>query len=122
MSLKDEIIKAEEGRSFGCSFPQQLSSGKRIELEFWCWECKHYIYVKLNTGLEGNHIMNCPNCGHQHYRVVKNGIITGDRFNKDSVIADEIIPMKSACVPEYRRRKRTGIAIVREMEAVGLLK
>lgn len=102
--------------------PKRLHAGKRIEAEFWCGSCRHYIYVKLNAGLEGNHIVVCPQCGHKHYRLVKNGVITSDRFHEGTPLADEIVPMKSAAVPAERRRKRGDIAILREMEAVGLLK
>ena len=102
--------------------PKHLHVGKRIEAEFWCGMCQHYIYVKLNTGLEGNHIVVCPQCEHKHYRVVKGGVITSDRFDEKRGIADEIIPMKSAAVPSDQRRKRGDIAIIREMELCGLIK
>jgi len=107
---------------YDIAVPQQLHAGKRIEAEFWCGSCRHYLYVKLNTGLEGNHIIICPECGHKHYRLVKSGVITSDRFYEGLAIADEIIPMRSAAVPANERRKRGDIAILREMEAVGLLK
>lgn len=104
------------------AMPVQLHAGRRIEVEFWCGECQHYIYVKLNTALDGNHIVVCPNCDHKHYRLVKCGVITSDRFTEGYGLADEIVPMKSAAVPKDKRRQRGNIAIVREMEAVGLLK
>jgi len=104
------------------AMPVQLHVGRRIEVEFWCGECRHYIYVKLNTALAGNHVMVCPNCGHKHYRLVKNGVITSDRFTEGMQLADEIIPMKSAAVPQDERRQRGNVAILREMEACGLLK
>jgi DNA-directed RNA polymerase subunit RPC12/RpoP len=85
--------------------------------EFYCSECAGYVYVKLNTALEGNHIINCPNCGHQHYRFVKEGLITDCRFYEGKDIADEVIPMKSA----YQKEKRVlgGVALIRQLEAVG---
>lgn len=27
--------------------------------------------------------LKCPNCGHQHFRIVKNGVITGERWGQD---------------------------------------
>ena len=97
----------------------------RVLCEFWC-HCEDlsggggYVYVKLNTNLEGNHVVKCPNCNHKHYRVVKGGIITNCRFHTGMDIADEIIPMKSA----YTKTRRTfgGIAQIRQAEAVGLHK
>jgi len=103
-------------------------SNGRVLCEFWC-HCEDeplsnvvskrggYIYVKLNTQLEGNHVIACPNCGHKHYRVVKDGIITDCRFNFGMDIADEIIPMKSAFTRE--RRQFGSIAQIRQAEAAG---
>jgi len=34
------------------------------------------------------------------------GIITSDRFAEGHMIADEIVPMRSAAVPEAQRRQR----------------
>lgn len=129
--LVDKIKEAEEyrqqnptstpGYGFDGSLPLSVS-GNRVEVEFYCNECKHYIYIKINTGLEGNHIIHCPICDHEHFRVVVNGIITSDRHDKGKAIVDEIVPMKSAAVPVDQRRQRGAVAVLREMEACGLLK
>ena len=121
--LEEAFAQPDTGfRSNDTALPRAIDPvGKRIEVEFWCAECKHYTYVRLNMGLNGNHIMVCPNCGHKHYRYVQYGVITNDRFEEGHNIADEIIPMKSACVPENQRRVRGEVAILREMEAAGLL-
>lgn len=31
-------------------------------------------------GINGNHEIVCPHCGHTHYRVVENGRVTGERY------------------------------------------
>lgn len=93
--------------------------GNKVSIEFYCTNCHHYAYLKLNLAIEGNHVIVCGNCEHKHYREVKKGIITGDRFNESLGIADEIIMMKSAMVPPENRRKRGLIAQIREAEAVG---
>ena len=71
----------------------------RVTHEFYCTECGKYFDVKLNMSLDGNHRVHCPNCGHIHYRYIKNGIITGDRFtdNLNSILVDDLYPMKSSC-------------------------
>ena len=104
------------------AIPVGLDIGRRVEIEFWCAECQHYIYLKLNTQLQGNHVVVCPKCQHKHYRLVENGIITSDRYTEGRVIADEIMPMPSAAVPKDQRRIRGEIAVLREMEALGILK
>ncbi len=39
------------------------------------------VQFEINLELNGNHIIQCPNCGHEHCRVVKDGIITDDRWD-----------------------------------------
>lgn len=36
----------------------------------------------MDLELDGNHVLNCPNCGHQHCRVVKKGEITDIRWDR----------------------------------------
>ena len=122
--LKDTLERTlSSGYAPDVSLPRQFDPiGLKVQVEFWCGECRHYIYVTMNTTLAGNHIMVCPSCGHRHYRVVQDGIITSDRFDEGRTIADEIVPMRSAAVPEAQRRQRGDMAIIREMEACGLLR
>jgi hypothetical protein len=68
--------------------------------EFYCsGSCQKYFDFKLNTALNGNYRIHCPNCGHIHYRVVTNGQITEGRFseNDTNVLIEDIRPMKSSC-------------------------
>jgi hypothetical protein len=39
------------------------------------------VQFTLDDGLDGNHIITCPKCGHEHYRVIKNGEVTGERYS-----------------------------------------
>lgn len=48
---------------------------ERITQEFYCGECKGYFLVRLNMSLNFEALIKCPNCGHEHRRVVKNGEI-----------------------------------------------
>lgn len=49
--------------------------------EIHCHECDKYVQFEIDLSLNGNHILKCPNCGHEHCRVVKNGVITDDRWD-----------------------------------------
>lgn len=51
-----------------------------VKQELHCHNCNRYVQFELDLAINGNHVLNCPNCGHQHYRVVCNGRITGDRW------------------------------------------
>ena len=54
----------------------------RISQEFYCGECSGYFVVRLNIALNHEAEIVCPNCGHEHCRVVRNGIITEARWDR----------------------------------------
>ena len=76
----------------------------RKVVEFNCYICAHYLYPRMNMELDGNYVVHCPNCGHKHYRTIKGGYITEDRFDKASEMKHELIIPKSAAVPHSKRR------------------
>lgn len=49
--------------------------------ELWCHDCERYVQFNLDLSLDGNHVLNCPNCGHEHCRVIKDGKITDIRWD-----------------------------------------
>jgi hypothetical protein len=49
--------------------------------ELHCHNCQQYVQFDLDLELEGNHVLTCPNCGHEHCRVIKAGQITGERWD-----------------------------------------
>lgn len=63
-----------------CDKPKifEKKNGKVLH-EFNCSNCSGYITVKLNEDLDGAHCIVCPACKHEHYRIIKGGVITEDR-------------------------------------------
>lgn len=53
---------------------------EKIRTEIHCHECNQYCRVELDATLNGNHVVNCPKCKHKHYRVIKDGVVTGERY------------------------------------------
>ena len=49
--------------------------------EIFCHNCGKWVQFDIDVSLDGNHVLECPNCGHEHCRVVKDGVITGDRWD-----------------------------------------
>ena len=49
--------------------------------ELWCHDCSRYVQFDIDVGLDGNHVIVCPNCGHEHCRVVENGRVTEVRWD-----------------------------------------
>jgi len=52
--------------------------------ELHCHECQQYVQFEIDDGLDGEHILNCPKCNHQHYRVVDKGVVTSTRWGSDN--------------------------------------
>ncbi len=49
--------------------------------ELYCHECMKNVQFDLDVEFDGNHEIKCPNCGHIHYRVVRDGQVTDERYN-----------------------------------------
>lgn len=86
--------------------------------EFDCTNCQFYNYPQLDDKMNGNYTIVCGNCGHHHYRVIVNGVVTRDRHDKHKPAAEIIHVMKSASQKE--RRQLGAIAQLRQREAAGL--
>ena len=72
--------------------------------ELHCHNCNKYVQFEIDLSLNGNHVLNCPSCGHEHCRVVKDGIITGDRWdqrNGDAFYASYITCTSSSTYTTY---------------------
>ena len=52
-----------------------------IETEIECHECDGTFKVKLDADKNGNHIVKCPKCDHEHCRVIENGRVTSTRWD-----------------------------------------
>jgi len=49
-----------------------------------CTHCQKNFIATLDMSLDGNHVIECPYCGHEHCRVIKGGVVTGDRWETRS--------------------------------------
>ena len=88
--------------------------------EFNCTNCSWFNYPMLSDQMNGNYTIICGNCGHEHYRVIKDGVVTEDRHDKNRPPAEVIHVMKSASQKE--KRQVGTISRIREMVAAGLMK
>lgn len=50
--------------------------------ELYCHGCDKYVQFPVDMDMDGNHVFECPNCGHEHCRVVKDGKITSVRWDR----------------------------------------
>lgn len=50
--------------------------------EIHCHNCDKWVQFRIDLELDGNHVLECPNCKHEHCRVVKKGEITDIRWDQ----------------------------------------
>jgi hypothetical protein len=53
-----------------------------VETEIFCHGCNKYFRVDFDRNKNGNHVVKCPHCKHEHCRVIENGRITSTRWDQ----------------------------------------
>lgn len=71
-----------------------VSGGGVQRTDMHCHNCSNTFVAELEFDINGEHVIECPHCGHEHYRTIKDGEITEARWgsNNDNTKA---IPAKS---------------------------
>lgn len=59
-----------------------VNSGE-VRTDIHCHSCSKTFIALLDYDREGNHVAICPHCEHEHFRVIKGGKITEERWNGD---------------------------------------
>lgn len=83
-----------------------------------CTNCSKVFVAKINHDINGNHKILCPLCGHEHWRIIKKGVVTGDRFGSQNgptidvpterVWSDQTLPIQTTSAAEHIRRRWLG--------------
>lgn len=50
-----------------------------VRTDMNCTNCTKNFIAQLDMSLDGDHTIECPYCGHWHFRVVRDGKVTEDR-------------------------------------------
>lgn len=76
--------------------------------ELYCTNCSATIRFITKPNVNGNKIIVCDECGHQHCRVVVDGIVTGDRWDSRSESVDTIhgVKHRTTLWQEQQAKKR----------------
>lgn len=85
-----------------------------VRTDLDCHNCKKDFIAQLDMALDGNHVLHCPYCGHEHCRVVKAGVVTGDRWDGRNNQRHDVA---KSCVwksPEAPMVTSTAAAFIRE--------
>lgn len=54
--------------------------------ELHCHACDRYVQFDIDTELNGRHVLQCPNCGHEHCRIVRDGAVTDERWGQRNAL------------------------------------
>lgn len=57
-----------------------ISGGGVTRTDMHCHACSKGFIAELDFSINGNHVVECPRCGHEHCRVIIDGRITDDRW------------------------------------------
>lgn len=49
--------------------------------ELHCHDCGKYIQFDIDLEIDGNHVLECPFCKHQHCRIVQKGKVSDIRWD-----------------------------------------
>lgn len=78
----------------------------------YCTECGRDFIAEIDYSIDGNHIVVCPLCGHNHHRVVHDGCVTEERFGSggfdavtDRSWAAPSAPIATSSASVFLRRK-----------------
>lgn len=58
-----------------------LKYDAEVRTDMHCHECSRGFIALLDYRIAGNHIIECPWCGHEHCRVITGGRITDERWD-----------------------------------------
>ena len=84
---------------------------KRTDLH--CSNCSKGFVAELDYSIDGNHVVECPHCYHEHCRVIKKGEITSDRWdsrNQRKIEVSKVNVWKSSVI---QAQTSTAAAFIR---------
>lgn len=90
-----------------------MTAAAPVRSDMHCTECGKNFVAQLDMALDGNHVIECPYCGHEHCRVVTLGKVTDDRWDsrRQRIDVDKRCVWKADSQPIFTS---TAAAFVRE--------
>jgi hypothetical protein len=55
-----------------------------MRTEIFCHNCQGYFWWDFDEEVNGDYKIICPQCGHDHYRVVRQGVETDERWDQSA--------------------------------------
>ncbi len=55
-----------------------------VRTDMHCHSCSKGFLALLDHAIKGDQVIECPHCGHKHYRAVVDGVVTERRHGSDN--------------------------------------
>jgi len=98
-----------------------ISGDGPTRTDMHCHDCNAGFVAELDFSISGEHVVECPRCGHEHCRIIQDGEITEERWtsrNDDqpkirgrSFWKSDVLPARTSIAAQYLRQSwlnRTG--------------
>lgn len=85
-----------------------------VRTDMTCTNCHKAFVAELDFDVDGNHMVECAHCGHEHCRVIKNGQITEERWSSREQRVDverrrvwksDALPARTTVASEFIRQR-----------------
>lgn len=82
--------------------PDLYQNAGKVRTDCYCHNCSKNFCAVLDYDIDGDHVIECPWCGHEHCRTIAKGRVTLDRFDSRSqrpqVVVDKRNVWKSSVI------------------------
>lgn len=89
-----------------------------VRTPLYCHDCGKNFVAELDYDINGDHIAECPHCGHEHCRTIKDGVITEARWDGRNgrtpknrakrVWKHDVLQIKTSSAAEHIRNRFLG--------------
>lgn len=79
-----------------------------IRTELHCHNCSKNFIAELHADIDGKHVIECPHCGHEHYRHIKDGAVTHQRWGSDN--SGKTVPAKCVWKSSVIKAQTSSVA------------
>ncbi len=77
LQAKPHIRRTTLGEPHGGGRDHEAEAGANERQEIYCHACTSYVQFDVGLAPDGNHVLHCPRCGHEHSRVEQHERIQG---------------------------------------------
>jgi DNA-directed RNA polymerase subunit RPC12/RpoP len=89
-----------------------LVNDEPVKTSMHCHQCSKGFIAEIDYRIEGDHVVECPHCGHPHCRTIKGGKVTQARWDSPSHPANvekrrtwkhDVLQMKTSSASDFIR-------------------